>query len=116
MSKNKLVMCVIGGVAGVLALAIGWLVYSESDAQEAKRAELQTQQSAISQNAWADPKAAKAHKDNKKAIDDWADDAFKRVSEMARPNPHRGEAPAAFRLRATWCTSPRYSSSPALPS
>ena len=99
MSKNKLVMCVIGGVAGVLALAIGWLVYSESDAQEAKRAELQTQQSAISQNAWADPKAAKAHKDNKKAIDDWADDAFKRVSEMARPNPHRGEAPAAFRLR-----------------
>ena len=99
MSKNKLVMCVIGGVAGVLALAIGWLVYSESDAQEAKRAELQTQQSAISQNAWADPKAAKAHKDNKKAIDDWADDAFKRVSEMARVNPHRGEAPAAFRLR-----------------
>ena len=99
MSKNKLVMCVIGGVAGVLALAIGWLVYSEGDAQEAKRAELQTQQSAISQNAWADPKVAKAHKDNKKAIDDWADDAFKRVSEMARPNPHRGEAPAAFRLR-----------------
>ena len=99
MSKNKLVMCVIGGVAGVLALAIGWLVYSEGDAQEAKRAELQTQQSAISQNAWADPKVAKAHKDNKKAIDECADDAFKRVSAMARPNPHRGEAPAAFRLR-----------------
>lgn len=99
MSKNKLVMCVIGGVAGVLALAIGWLVYSESDAQEAKRVELQTQQSAISQNAGADPRAAKAHRENAKHLDQWAHDAFNKVSEMSKRAPHHGEAPAAFRLR-----------------
>lgn len=99
MSKNKLVMCVIGGVAGVLALAIGWLVYSESDAQEAKRVELQTQQAAISQNAGADPRAAKAHRENAKHLDQWAHDAFNKVSEMSKRAPHHGEAPAAFRLR-----------------
>ena len=95
MSKNKLVMCVIGGVAGVLALAIGWLVYSESDAQEAKRVELQTQQAAISQNAGADPRAAKAHRENAKHLDQWAHDAFNKVSEMSKRAPHHGEAPAA---------------------
>ena len=99
MSRNKLVMCVIGGVAGVLALAIGWLVYSEGDAQEAKRTELQMQQGVIAQNAGADPKAAKAHRDNAKALDQWAHDAFSKVSEMSRRDLNPGEAPAAFRQR-----------------
>ena len=97
MNKSKLTMAVIGGVAGLLAVAIGVLVWLEADAHDVKDAELASARSRAAGNASANPAVTKARKENEKALVDWAKASYAFVAERSARAIDPSQEPSAFK-------------------
>lgn len=97
MNKNQIVMSAIGGVAGLAALGFGALVYFQADEREQIEADLQGLVARCNAAADAQEGTVKSHRDNEKALKEWADGAFAYVEAMDKSKSDPNQAPAAFK-------------------
>ena len=97
MNKSKLAMAVIGGVAGLMAVGIGVMVWMQTDACDEKRFELDSQFSRQSANAAANPAVAEAHRKNEKSLVDWAKASYAFVGDRSVRELDADQEASAFK-------------------
>lgn len=97
MNKSKLAMAVIGGVAALLAIGIGVLVWLEAGTQEEMDAQLSSARSRAANNASANPAVTKARRENEKSLVDWAKASYGYVSERTARSLDASQEPSAFK-------------------
>jgi len=98
MNKNKIVMAAIGGVAAALVLVVGVLIWLEDDTQAELRDELEAQVARRDRNKAAKKETEDAHRDNAKALSEWADRAHAFVADQGDGREHDPMLdPAAFK-------------------
>ena len=76
MNKNQMTMAVIGGVALLGALVLGYLIYDEGDAQDKAQRDLNNHTSRYNQNKNATVEQREAYEANEAAAVAWATNAY----------------------------------------
>lgn len=93
MNKNQMTMAVIGGVALLGALVLGYLIYDQGDAQDKARRDLSNHTNRYNQNRDATAEQQEAYDANRTAAEGWTAKAYASVAAQAHRLYAEGMAP-----------------------
>ncbi len=82
MNKNQMTMAVIGGVAGLLSVVLGYLAFAEGDAQDKAQRTIRAKTNLYDQNRSATEEQRELYAANEKAEAEWTKAAYAAVAKQ----------------------------------